>query len=87
MVLGAHRSGTSALSGVIQRLGVNLGDNLLGPQAGINERGFGEHSEVVALHDRLLKQLGSSWDSIHPLPEQWWQSGEITTISEEISRK
>jgi hypothetical protein len=85
MVLGAHRSGTSALAGVIQRLGVELGDNLLGPQAGVNERGFGEHSDLVALHDRLLGQLGSSWDSIHPLPEKWWQSSEIDSISREIN--
>jgi 2-polyprenyl-3-methyl-5-hydroxy-6-metoxy-1,4-benzoquinol methylase len=85
MVLGAHRSGTSALAGVIQRLGVELGENLLGPQAGVNERGFGEHSDLVALHDHLLGQLGSRWDSIHPLPEKWWQSSEIDSISREIS--
>ena len=85
MVLGAHRSGTSALAGVIQRLGVDLGDKLLGPQAGVNELGFGEHSELVALHDRLLEKLGSSWSGIHPLPEKWWQAGEIKTISAEIT--
>ena len=35
MVLGAHRSGTSALAGGLQRLGIDLGDNLLGAQAGV----------------------------------------------------
>ena len=85
MVLGAHRSGTSALAGVIQRLGVDLGDRLLGPQEGVNDRGFWEHSDLVALHDRLLETLGSRWDSIHPLPENWWQSPAIKTISGEIA--
>ena len=85
MVLGAHRSGTSALAGVIQRLGVDLGDHLLGPQEGVNDRGFWEHSDLVALHDRLLEKLGSRWDSIHPLPKNWWQSTDIKTISGEIA--
>ena len=85
MVLGAHRSGTSAVAGVIQRLGIDLGDRLIGPLEGINDRGFWEHRDLVALHDRLLEQLGSRWDSIHPLPEKWWQSPAITKISGEIA--
>lgn len=85
MVLGAHRSGTSALAGVVQRLGIELGDNLLGPRRGVNDHGFWENSDLVALHDRLLDRLGSRWDSIHMLPENWWQSPEIKTITGEIA--
>lgn len=84
MVLGAHRSGTSALAGTIQRLGIDLGEHLLGPEEGVNDRGFWEHGNLVALHDHLLEKLGSRWDSIHPLPENWWQSPNIKTISGEI---
>ncbi len=85
MVLGAHRSGTSALTGVIQRLGIDLGDHLLPPQPGVNERGFWEHSDVVALHDRLLQEMGSRWDSIHPLTAGAWKSPAVKAISEELA--
>jgi 2-polyprenyl-3-methyl-5-hydroxy-6-metoxy-1,4-benzoquinol methylase len=85
MVLGAHRSGTSALTGVIRRLGVDLGDHLLPPQAGVNERGFWEHSDVVALDDRLLHEMGSRWDSIHPLAADAWKSPAVEAISDELA--
>ena len=70
VVLGMHRSGTSAFSGSIARLGVDFGDRLARP-AKDNENRFGEHVEIVALHDKLLASLGASWDSEAPLPEGW----------------
>jgi 2-polyprenyl-3-methyl-5-hydroxy-6-metoxy-1,4-benzoquinol methylase len=85
MVLGAHRSGTSAVAGVIQRLGIDLGDHLLPAQAGVNERGFWEHSDVVALHDRLLQEMGSRWDGTHRFADAWWKSPPVQAISEELA--
>ena len=85
MVLGAHRSGTSALAGVIQRLGIELGDRLLPPQPGVNERGFWEHRDIVALHDRLLQEMGSRWDSIHPVTAAAWKSPAVKAIAEELA--
>ncbi len=63
-VLGMHRSGTSAFAGVLARLGVQMGRRLYGPQAGVNERGFWEHEDIVEAHDDLLRLAGSSWDDI-----------------------
>ena len=54
LVLGMHRSGTSALAGALRILGVYFGDQFLEPQKSINERGFWEHREIVDLHERLL---------------------------------
>lgn len=68
LVLGMHRSGTSALARVLNVLGVELGDKLLRP-SGDNEAGFWEHRDLVVLHDRLLASLGSTWDDPRPVPE------------------
>lgn len=61
VVLGMHRSGTSALTRGLEALGVSLGDNLMPPCEGNNEKGFWEDLEIVALNDALLAELGMSW--------------------------
>jgi hypothetical protein len=62
IVLGMHRSGTSAISGVFSHLGVLMGKKLFKAQKGVNERGFFENSLVVSLNERLFEKLESSWD-------------------------
>jgi|TARA_Y100000588_G_scaffold359415_1_gene418401 hypothetical protein len=61
VVLGMHRSGTSALSGELSRLGVFMGKNLHGPKKGVNEKGFGENVSLVDLNEKILHSVGSSW--------------------------
>ncbi len=73
LVLGMHRSGTSALTRVLNLLGVTLGDDLM-PAGPDNPSGFWEHNGVVAVHERLLSALGRSWDDPRPLPEGWLES-------------
>ncbi len=63
IVLGMHRSGTSALAGALALLGVDMGRSLLAP-ADDNVRGLWEHEELVRLHDRLLSAFESSWDDV-----------------------
>jgi len=65
-----HRSGTSAVCGALNVLGVNFG-KYLAPAAKDNEKGYWEHPEIVALHDELLRSLGSRWDDDTPLPPDW----------------
>jgi len=62
VVLGMHRSGTSSLVGVAARLGAALGSDLLDANE-FNPRGYGEHREVVAIHDRFLAAQGLRWDA------------------------
>lgn len=71
-MMGSHRSGTSALARFMNILGVELGQDLLAPQQGINEAGFWEHRKVVEINESLLARLGSSWYDFRPLPENWW---------------
>lgn len=67
IVLGMHRSGTSAIARGLMALGADLGENLLPPVAQNNERGFWEDREVVALSDAVLDRLGLAWDSTSPI--------------------
>ena len=69
IVLGMHRSGTSALTGSLSRLGFEFGDNLQGAMANVNEKGFFEDNDVVALNERILITIGRSWASLAPIKE------------------
>ncbi len=64
IVLGMHRSGTSAVAGALQLLGVELGEPLMAPRDGENTRGYFEHLEIYRFHQRLLETLGMSWDDL-----------------------
>ena len=61
LVLGMHRSGTSAMTRVISLLGADLPKTLLGEGLG-NEAGHWEPAPLVTHHDWLLEQLASRWD-------------------------
>ncbi len=76
LVLGMHRSGTSALARVLNLLGADLGPSLL-PANADNPAGYWEPKEIVALHDELLAALGSSWRNPRPLPEGWPARPEV----------
>ena len=73
LVVGMHRSGTSAMSGALQRLGVALGGRLV-PGAVDNPKGYFEHERVVAIHEELFRALGSWWYDPRPLPAGWMET-------------
>ena len=73
LVLGMHRSGTSALTRVLNLLGVALGDDLMPPGAD-NPLGFWEHQAIVSVHDALLVALDRRWDDPRPMPDGWLDS-------------
>ena len=85
IVLGMHRSGTSALAGMLDILGVQFGKSLLAPSAD-NPKGFWEHLEILDIHERLLAFLGSSWDDPRPLPASWWTDDQIQPFRADIVR-
>jgi glycosyltransferase involved in cell wall biosynthesis len=83
LVLGMHRSGTSAFTRIVNLLGAELSDKLLPPQDD-NDQGFWEHKDVVALHDRVLDALHSAWDDPRSLPEGWWKEKAMLPFKKEI---
>lgn len=66
LVLGMHRSGTSALSGALVHLGVAPPRSLM-PATGENERGYFESTAFMAFHDTILAAAGSCWNDWRPL--------------------
>jgi hypothetical protein len=85
LILGMHRSGTSAITRALNLLGVNLGSNLLEGRTKINARGFWENKALIETHDRLLEQtLASGWFDTRPLPDKWWKKPSVQPFKTEI---
>ena len=83
-ILGMHRSGTSAIIGILNILGIEIGSDLL-PAQKDNPKGFFENKRVVDINDKIFKSMNSSWESLFALPENWWkQESILNTYSEEI---
>lgn len=80
LVLGTARSGTSALAGVLDLLGVELGSRLRPARADTNAKGFFEHVGVHAHHTELFRLTGSDWAALEPRPERFWNTVAATPI-------
>ena len=61
VVLGMHRSGTSAISRGLVTMGVELGDRLMPPHEKINAKGFWEDLDIYALNVEMLNAIGTDW--------------------------
>lgn len=70
LVLGMHRSGTSALAGVLGRAGFALPQELM-PPTEHNPRGYFESTRIFRLNDALLAAAGSSWDDWRAFDADW----------------
>jgi hypothetical protein len=64
LIFGMHRSGTSALMGVLQKSFIDLGLNLIGAEFD-NTVGFFEYQDLVDINMWLLDAISSSWDDPH----------------------
>jgi hypothetical protein len=64
-VIGMHRSGTSALMHILNKMGFYIGseDELFPPRSD-NEKGFWERRDVVAVNDAILNELNCDWNDI-----------------------
>ncbi len=71
VVLGMHRSGTSALTRGLQVLGVDLGHRFVPPLEGNNPTGFWEDADINDLNIRVLRSLGSDWHNLAPFQENY----------------
>ena len=64
-ILGMHRSGTSALAGVLESLGYHFGDSDAAlPATPHNPKGYLERQDVMAINDSILSHLGCGWDQL-----------------------
>ena len=81
-----HRSGTSLLGGILERLGVELpGETIVGDRH--NPEGYFEWEAVVALQERLLIDLQRWWpahEGTLPLPLDWLNHPATRTVYAEL---
>jgi glycosyltransferase involved in cell wall biosynthesis len=67
VVLGMHRSGTSAITRGLQVMGVELGDKLMPPIEGNNPKGFWEDVDLNALNVEILSTINNDWYCLKPI--------------------
>ena len=82
VVLGAGRSGTSAITRGIQAIGVDLGDHLR-PGGGKNPTGFFEDQDLLSLNKRLKRALRIRGDSVRLIEEAEWQADAVRLLHDE----
>jgi len=72
LVLGMHRSGTSALAGALEAMGFDVGpeDDVMPADVG-NPEGYFELLSVVRANDDLLAHFGGRWDSPPDFAPDW----------------
>jgi len=78
-VLGAGRSGTSAITRGLAALGVDLGDKLRRP-GGKNPTGFFEDNDVLAISKRLKRALGIRGHSVRLLDDAEFDTARMKAV-------
>ncbi len=84
-VVGMHRSGTSAVTRVVNLLGASLGSHLMPSHPRDNPRGYWEHESVYQIHENLLSKLGRTWDDVRALPTGWLEQPASETARVELT--
>jgi hypothetical protein len=82
LVLGMHRSGTSALTRVLALHGLGLPAEEM-PAGPDNPLGFWEPPGVQRFDDRLLARLDRAWDDPRPVPLDELPAEERAALEEE----
>ena len=67
VILGMHRSGTSAIARALKVFNIGLGNNLMPPLEGNNPTGFWEDLDIYALNEEMLRTIGDEWHHLSPI--------------------
>ncbi len=80
-----HRSGTSALGGALEPLGLTVGKTVMppNPERG-NPKGFYENLALTQLHDRFLTSIKSTWHDPKPLRNRQFSGFSARRFREEL---
>jgi glycosyltransferase involved in cell wall biosynthesis len=86
IVLGMHRSGTSAVTRVLAAAGAYPGDesDLLPVHATDNPVGYWERADLTGEHDQFLKSVGHRWDRMAGLDALNTDAGAGATLQANI---
>lgn len=83
LVAGMHRSGTSALTRVLNLAGCDLPRTLVAPKQD-NIAGFWESQAVVELNQAILTSAGSAWNDFRPFDPDWYASPAAGRFRERV---
>lgn len=83
LVLGMHRSGTSAVTRVFNLLGADLPKGLMRPGPD-NEAGFWESDDLRIINDEILASGGSSWQDWRPFDRSWYETAQADTFKRRL---
>ena len=88
VVLGMHRSGTSALTGMLAQAGLDVPDDLMDrPDDVINLKGYWESEGLMQVNDSLFADLGLHWSSSDQLPVNWWTTQKAVVWRRHLIRQ
>ncbi len=80
IVLGMHRSGTSAITRGLIALGAETGDDLMPAVAGDNDKGFWEDREFNTINVAVLHALGHDWHTLAPIADSELQRADLSAL-------
>ena len=86
LVVGMHRSGTSAVAGAIGALGMSLprDEDRIPPSA--SNPDHWESNTLMSQNDSLLSLLGGSWDAPPELRPDWERTRELEQLPDPLER-
>ena len=90
LVLGMHRSGTSAVTQLLALAGAQLPENVM-PGDEHNAKGYFEPWKIAIFNDQRLRAAGAAWDDVFAYPfrplsrrdERGWMNRAMTLFDEE----
>jgi hypothetical protein len=82
LVLGMHRSGTSALARGLQMLGVYLGNDFISPKPD-NPTGYWEDRNIYEINERLLAVFGLKWEEVALIDDARWDAPGVEALRTE----
>jgi hypothetical protein len=80
VVLGMHRSGTSAIAGALEHLGCTAPRSQIA-KGDQNPRGFFESRKIARHNDQVLDSAGSHWYDWRPLNPGWIDSPALRDLT------
>lgn len=87
-VVGMHRSGTSAVTGLLGQLGLGMpADEDLVPASADNERGHWESRSIVQVNNQLFRRYGGLLFSPPSLSEGWQHDTGLQDLRAEAARR
>ncbi|HEX3718534.1 MAG TPA: sulfotransferase [Verrucomicrobiae bacterium] len=71
-IIGMHRSGTSAVSGALEKLGLSVGKTVMPPHAE-NPKGYFENLALTLVHDHFLNDCKYAWLDARPVRAKYFR--------------